>query len=213
MTHASLIHAVRGALERPLPGPPAQSLLAPRPRRGWPADADLSNPRIAAGLLMLVPVADVTHLILTERSSRVRHAGQLSLPGGVVERGETYTEAAIREAREEIALDGAGIDVLGELTPIDIPVSGFRLHPVVASFKERPVMQPSDIEVARILEIPIRGLLANAGYEERQMQRGRMDIVAPGFAVHDGFIWGATAMVLAELLVMLGWHGPHAQRS
>lgn len=157
---------------------------------------------------MLVPVADVTHLVLTERSSRVRHAGQLSLPGGVVEPGESLAEAAVREAREEIALTDARIDILGSLTPVDIAVSGFRLHPVVATFEQRPVLHASDTEVARILEIPIATLMGNAAFEERPMRRGAVEVVAPGFAVDDAFIWGATAMVLAELLVMLGWKGP-----
>lgn len=173
----------------------------------------MSNARAAAGLLMLVPIADQTHLVLTERSSIVRHAGQLSLPGGVVEPGESQAEAAIREAREEIALADEQIDLLGPLTPIDIPVSGFRLHPIVATFEERPVLQPSDLEVARILEIPLVSLLANTGFEERSMRRGSVEVVAPGFVVDRAFIWGATAMVLAELLVMLGWNGPPAQRS
>ena len=162
---------------------------------------------------MLVPIANVTHLVLTERSARVRHAGQLSLPGGVVEAGESHAQAAIREAREEIALDEQDVEILGSLTPIDIPVSGFRLHPIVATFAQRPVLQPSDEEVARILEIPFAGLLANDGLEERPLRRGPVETVAPGFAVDGAFIWGATAMVLAEVLVMLGWNGPTLKRS
>ncbi len=67
--------------------------------------------------------------------------------------------------------------------------------------------------MARILEIPLVNLLENAGFGERPMRRGAVEVVAPGFAVEGAFVWGATAMVLAELLVMLGWNGPHAKRS
>jgi 8-oxo-dGTP pyrophosphatase MutT (NUDIX family) len=211
VTHSVLIQTVRRAFEQPLPGSRAQALLAPRPRREWPPDLAAASARAAAGLLMLFPVADETHLVLTERSSRVRHAGQLSLPGGVVEAGESFAEAALREAEEEIALSRDGAEILGALTPIDIPVSGFRLHPIVAAFEHRPVMRPSDHEVARILELPVHRLLSSQGFDERTMLRGNLEVAAPGFAVEGAFIWGATAMVLAELLVMLGWVGPVKQ--
>ena len=66
------------------------------------------------------------------RADALRHGGQVSLPGGVVDPGETFEQAALREAHEEVALPLDEVRVLGALTPLDIPVSGFRLHPIVA---------------------------------------------------------------------------------
>ena len=83
----------------------------------------------------------------------------MSLPGGVIEPGETFEQAALREAHEEIALPLDGVRVLGALTPLDIPVSGFRLHPIVAEVGARPSLAPSDGEVARILDVPLDELL------------------------------------------------------
>ena len=81
------------------------------------------------------------HIVLTVRADALRHGGQVSLPGGVVEPGETFEQAALREAHEEVALPLAPVRVLGALTPLDIPVSGFRLHPIVAVTDTPP---PSD---------------------------------------------------------------------
>ena len=66
-----------------------------------------------------------------------RHGGQVSLPGGVVDAGETFEQAALREAHEEVGLRAERVRVLGALTPLDIPVSGFRLHPIVGVSRRR----------------------------------------------------------------------------
>jgi 8-oxo-dGTP pyrophosphatase MutT (NUDIX family) len=181
--------------------------MAPRPRRAWPVGSDPARARHAAGLLLLFPIEERTHVVLTVRSQAVRHAGQVSLPGGVVESGETIGEAAIREAREEVALTEP-VRIIGTLTPLDIPVSGFRLHPVLAVTQNRPLLSASDGEVARVLELPLATLLDPATVAWRAMTRGGQAVDAPAFVVGDIVIWGATAMVLAELLAMLGWTGP-----
>src|SRR5262249_32448419 len=149
------------AFHHELPGPNAQARMAPVPRRAWPPQFNPAHIRDAAGLLLVFPAAaDAAHIVLTVRSDTLeRHGGQVSLPGGVVDPGETFEQAALREAREEVALTIDAITVLGELTPLDIPVSGFRLHPVLAVTPVHPAMRPADGEVARILEIDIDELL------------------------------------------------------
>lgn len=205
MTYSELRAQLTTALASPLPGVAAQARMAPRPRGDWPAGYSPEQLRHAAGLLLLFPVGPEPHLILTVRSSQVRHAGQVSLPGGVIEPGENAEDAALREAREEIACPSERVQVLGRLTPVDIPVSGFRLHPVVATIDERPHLTPSDEEVARILELPINTLLAPVTRTEQPMQRGTLQLDVPVFRIDDVVIWGATAMVLAELLTLVGW--------
>src|SRR5207248_1174298 len=152
----TFVAALEAALARPLPGAAAHERMAPRPRREWPAGFNPARIRRAAGLLLVFPVGDRPHIVLTVRADTLgRHSGQVSLPGGVVEPGETFEQAALREAHEEVALPLAGVRVLGLLTPLDIPVSGFRLYPVVAARDTRPILAPSDGEVARILDVAV----------------------------------------------------------
>ena len=88
-----------------LPGPSAQSSMAPRPRRFWVPGVVPAGARKAAGLALLFPRGDDTALLLTVRGAHLaNHRGQVSLPGGAVEAGESVEEAALREAEEEVGL-------------------------------------------------------------------------------------------------------------
>jgi len=179
-------------------------LMAPQPRRMWPQGTAL---RDAAGLVLVFPdAADRQHVVLTLRAGTLgRHSGQVSLPGGAIDHGESYVHAALREAHEEIALDRRLVRIAGALTPIDIPVSGFRLHPIVGLADARPALTPADGEVARILDVAIDELTAPGCVADTSRERDGYRIVAPAFCVAGVEIWGATAMVLAEFLSLVGW--------
>ncbi|MBI4486958.1 MAG: CoA pyrophosphatase, partial [Acidobacteria bacterium] len=94
------------------------------------------------------------------------------------------------------------------LTPLDIPVSGFQLHPVVAARDSRPPLHPADGEVARVLEVDIDELIAPEQPVTLERERDGVTLVVPGFHVQGHEVWGATAMVLAEFLSLLGWRPP-----
>jgi len=211
MRFDQVIALLEQRLARELPGAPAQDRLAPIPRRNWPPGFNPARVRRAAGLLLLFPDHEQAHIVLTVRADSLgRHSGQVSLPGGVVDPGETYEQAALREAHEEVGLPAGAARVLGALTPIDIPVSGFRLHPIVAAASARPALTPSDGEVARILYVPIEDLLDVGHLRAVERVRDGIALTVPAFHVAGAEIWGATAMVLAEFLTLLDWVGPAA---
>jgi len=196
---------VRAAAGAGLPGLDAQLRMAPRPRPGWHRTDFPDGTRRAAGLLLLFPAARGVSLVLTVRSRALpTHPGQVSLPGGAVEDGETLDAAALREAHEEIALDPRGVRVVAPLTPLHIPVSGFALHPIVAAAEARPALRAADAEVARILEVPLAELADPASVRRAAMTRDGREYDVPSFDVEGERVWGATAMVLAELLWVVG---------
>lgn len=206
MDFDDVIARLAARLKGPLPGPAAQAVLAPQPRRQWPQGFNPASIRDAAGLLLVFPINNRPHIVLTLRAGALgRHGGQVSLPGGVVEPGETFEQAAVREAHEEVGLPIAEARVLGLLTPLDIPISGFRLHPVVATMDRRAELRAADGEVAAILEVAINDLLDQSRPVTTERERDGRRIVVPALRAGRFEIWGATAMVLAEFLALLDW--------
>jgi len=223
MQFPDVVTRLEDAFTRELPGAAAQAHLAPVPRRQWPDGFREEQLRHAAGLLLVFPdqmenakaakaarsASAEARILLTVRADTLgRHGGQVSLPGGVVDAGETFEQAALREAHEEVGLSTDLVRVLGALTPLDIPVSGFRLHPIVGVSERRPELTAAAHEVARILEPAVDALMAPECVVRSRRARDGVAMTVPGFHLEGVEIWGATAMVLAEFLSLLGWLSP-----
>jgi 8-oxo-dGTP pyrophosphatase MutT (NUDIX family) len=208
MTWQHEIDRIRRALADTTPVPPEELLLvrhldgtSARPLAPEPA----VTPRPAAALLLLYPQADDLWLPLTARSGRLPlHRGEVSLPGGATDPEDTDPEmTALREAHEEVGLDPAVVEVLGQLTPFYIPPSNFMLTPVVGFTPKPPTLQANPHEVDAVFSVPLKQLLDPATIVEEEWTLHEMPVQVPFFALEGYKVWGATAILLSELLARL----------
>jgi len=196
---------LRERLSGTLPGVEAQLKFAPSPvRSGWQAGHFPADSRVAAALLLLYPRDRDLAMPLTVRASGLaRHAGQVSLPGGAMDPGETLGQTALREASEEIGVDPASVRLLGELTPVHVIVSGFTLHPIVGVTDRRPAFVAAPGEVDEILEVALDDLRDASRIGRGTRIREGVAVEYPYFDLLGHQVWGATAMVLGEFICLI----------
>jgi 8-oxo-dGTP pyrophosphatase MutT (NUDIX family) len=201
----SVEQILRERLAGTLPGIEAQLRFAPSPTRpGWQAGHFPADSRMAAALLLLYPRDGGVAVPLTVRGlGLARHAGQISLPGGAADPGETIVDAALREASEEIGIDPSSVRVLGELTPVHVLVSGFTLHPIVGVTETQPDFVAAPGEVEEILEISLDDLRDASRIRRGLRMREGLAIEYPYFDLVGHQVWGATAMILGEFISLL----------
>ncbi len=187
-----------------LPRPPEDWAYGARPPL-WSHYDPPPDARPAAVLVLLYPVEGCWHVPLTLRAADLAcHAGQISLPGGAVEPGETGRQAAIREFHEELGAEGCDLQMLGRLTPLYVRASNFRVVPWVAAAAERPHWKPCPCEVAQLLEVPLSHLCDEANLDNHPREYRGQPYTAGHITWQSHRIWGATCMILGELVTLLG---------
>jgi len=180
----------------------------PIPRPGPPAAGP--EPRQAA---VLVPFFqhpyggrdDALWLLFTRRTDHLpKHRGQISFPGGSVEEiDESYLATALREFEEELGVRAGLVTVWGSLKPVYVPPSHFMIHPFVGFLPYRPQWRPQPAEVAGLIEAPLAELLAPGCFGYRFREKEGRRFYEPGFDYRGNWIWGATAIILDQLLAHL----------
>lgn len=163
-------------------------------------------------------LGDADVLLLVRAATLRAHAGQPAFPGGKVDpedraAPDPAVEAALREAVEETGLDRDGVEVLGPLAPIPLPVSNFMVTPVLAWWREPSAVGVVDAgESARVFRVPLRELLDPAHRHVATVKRGRRTHTSPAFTVETGdgpvTVWGFTGILLDQLVARLGWEIP-----
>ncbi|MFV1960017.1 MAG: CoA pyrophosphatase, partial [Planctomycetota bacterium] len=169
--------------------------------------------RAAAALAYVFPRGGGLHVPFTVRRNDLpEHPGQVSLPGGRPGPGEALEDTAWREAREEIGLGPAEHRVVGRLAPVSIPITHRRLHVFVAIGPDPGPLRREAREVERIVLVRIDDLLRPTCRRRRRVVVEGRPLEVPYFDVAGLFLWGATAMAMAELVGRLeaagGSEGP-----
>jgi 8-oxo-dGTP pyrophosphatase MutT (NUDIX family) len=191
---------LRERLAGSLPGLDAQLRFMPTPpRTGWKPGEFPSDARIAAGLLLLYPGARGPSIPLTVRASGLkRHAGQISLPGGATDPGETLAQAALREANEEIGLEERFIDPIGYLD-LYLTFSGFRILPLLARVDPdyRLTINPAEVDDA--FEVPLAFLMHPGNHQRLKRDWKGVERQYYAMPFEQRYIWGVTAGILRNL--------------
>lgn len=199
------LRQLRHDLARPLPGATAQSQMAPQPRaRDESYDQPRPDARRGGVLALFYPHGNELYLPLILRPVYTGvHSGQMGFPGGGFDALDAdLTATALREAYEEIGVHPSEVIVLGHLTPLYVFASNYLVQPTVGWIDYRPLFRPDPYEVAQLVETPLLDLLDEQNrHVETWELRGRTAQV-PVFAVQGQKIWGATAMMLSELLAL-----------
>lgn len=156
----------------------------------------------SAVLVLLFPYRGSLHLCLIRRPATMKnHAGQIAFPGGKKEKDDVdLTRTALREAQEETGLDSEQVEILGQLSPVYVQVSDFLITPVVGWMNEKPEDLRASDEVDEVIFVSLADLSNPCNRTEREMETRFGRIIAPGYAAGGHFIWGATAMIVAELV-------------
>nr|WP_297423064.1 CoA pyrophosphatase [uncultured Actinotalea sp.] len=153
---------------------------------------------------------DLDVLLVGRSPDLAHHAGQVAFPGGRVDPTDASPEAAaLREAVEETGLDPAGVELLGSLAQVPVPVSHHLVTPVLGWWHERSAVGVVDHrESAHVFGAPVADLVDPA---RRRTVAVRVDggrHRTPAFLVGDHVVWGFTAMILDTVLDALGWAEP-----
>ena len=213
MRFAEAVARLGEALPDVLPAPPEALVPIRLDGEPWKLPTEGMTTARPAGVLVLIApdAAGEARVVLIERTSYDgHHSGEVSFPGGAAEAGDPDLAAtALREAAEEIALDPAaiGLRVVGQLEPFWIPVSNFRVTPVIAVAHRLQEWRPDPREVARVIEAPLSAFLPDAPITtiERDVRDWRIRYGAYTLAeLGDGpAVWGATARILGQLGAVL----------
>lgn len=191
----------------PLPGASAQWKMAPIGRSRVPLETSIiEGYRESAVLVPFIQRETGWHLVLTLRSTYEGvHSAQVSFPGGKFDEGELHPEeVAVREAREELGILPHEIEIVGRLSPITIPVSKMLVLPVIARISRTNPFLPDPREVSEVLEVPLAYLANRTNLKTVEVIVGKdQKMEVPAFDLGKTVIWGATAMMISELLELL----------
>jgi len=188
-------------LKNPLPGPKAHEPLRATPIGPIkPKFEHQLPPKPGSVLILLYEQAGKIMFPLTKRPDYLgTHGGQISLPGGKTEPGESYIDTALREAEEEIGIAAHQIEIVGALSEFFVIPSNFLVTPVVGVLRGVPEFNPDPKEVVKILHGSLDDLVREDAIHTKEILAAKMfPMLAPHFEIEQEVVWGATAMILNE---------------
>lgn len=208
MTAETQLQELRRRLGGPLPGVDAHERMVPSTRSTIYKDVSFpENAKRSAVLLLFYPTEDGLHFPLILRTAYPGvHSQQISLPGGAWEESDPdYVATALRETEEEIGINRHQVEVLGLLSSLYIPPSNFWVQPVVGYLDRQPDFLPDPNEVEKVFPASLRDLLRTDAVGESKIQHSTgLHLTVPSYTVDGHVVWGATAMMISEVVALMG---------
>ena len=159
----------------------------------------INNSTPAAVLILLYLEDNEIYFFLTKRTDELKHhKGQISFPGGTQEGNEKLIDTALRETQEEIGINKTSISIIGTITPLFVPVTGFMIYPFIGYSLNKLNPKPDPVEVATIFSVNISDLLNKENQTTEKRNIRGYDVQVPYFKLNDYQVWGATSMILSE---------------
>tara|TARA_B100000886_G_scaffold285440_1_gene209884 strand:- start:143 stop:757 length:615 start_codon:yes stop_codon:yes gene_type:complete len=198
---SKLIIKLTKMMNKKLPGKSSHEEMMVRPKQKF---MKTKNPISAAVLILLYPLGNNWYFYLTKRTKTVEHhKGQISLPGGMLEKGESSQEAAIRETYEELGIKPQAINIIGSLTPFYIPISGFNVFPHVGWIAKCPTLEIQSKEVSKVFAPSVSSLISPQNKKIKKSTMLGQKVKIPYFNLNNEIVWGATSMILSEFKSIL----------
>jgi 8-oxo-dGTP pyrophosphatase MutT (NUDIX family) len=190
-------------LEGDLPGKEAHSRMAGAHYIGWPEP--VASSRSSAVLILFYPTDDGIRFPLIQRPTYEGvHSGQIAFPGGKVDpTDQDLNDTALREAWEEIGVPPGDVKILGQLSEIYIKVSDMKVVPVIGTLAAPPSFIPDPREVERVFEIKLADISELSSIETGRIPIRGGYLTVPFYNYQGQKIWGATAMMISELLEII----------
>lgn len=202
-----LIQVLERVLKSPLPGKSAQMNMSPVPVDVRRFETVLPiNHRKSGVLILFYPEKSGTYFPLIKRPEYVGfHSGQVAFPGGKMEiSDENIVQTALREAEEEVGVDRNLVQVLGKLSDLYIPTSNFLVSPIIGFLEKKPEFIPEAKEVSRVIQTELPLLFSPEIKKRKILTLGpNLNLDTPYFEIDGEIVWGATAMILSELIQVL----------
>ena len=163
----------------------------------------LENVRPSAVLVGLFESSNGVEAILTRRSQNLtNHRGEISFPGGRLDAGESVLQAALRETQEEIGLSPEDVEVVGELNSMATVVSNSHIVPIVGRYRTPPKLHAVNNEVDRVFSVPLSELVRTDTYSQEHWIFDDREFQINFFYLDDETIWGATARILFQVMML-----------
>jgi len=193
---------LKKALSGKIPGKDSHLKMIPPERQLEVKPEQKSLVKESSVLIILYPANEEIHCILIKRPATMKnHAGQIAFPGGVIEKSDANPlTAAIREANEEVGINPDSIEIIGQLSSLYISVSLFQIAPFIGWCNSIPKLKQNYSEVDKIIHFPLSKLLKEGKISQVKIKTSTGILEVPCYNYKDEIIWGATAMILTELI-------------